>query len=553
MKGIHIGRWFRNVSIAKKLYFTVGIMALLIAFELGALIFSINTLSSVRAYVNGEGLWSKAQKDAMYQLLKYGRSRDEADYLEFKEFMKVPMGDHKALVELSKQKPDLQAAREGLIAGRNHPDDVEGMIKLFRRFHSEDHIHRAILAWNAADSLIPEFFVIGNKLHQEINATNPSPERINAILEEIDPLNDKITPFEDRFSATLGEGSRWLEKYILKILFIIALTVELTGLGLAIVVSRSIQKGLNEILHSAQAVTLGNLSSRAKAFSNDEIGILANDFNKMAAELERMTDVIQEANITLERKVQQRTSELERKNKELEQFAYVASHDLQEPLRTTTGFVEALRKQYKGMLDEHADRYLDYIAQSSDRMKILIKDLLDYSRIGREKQFVPVNCNVMLAEVLSDLDTVIGESQAAIKVGELPVVNAFPTELKLLFQNLISNSIKFRRRGVAPLISIDVQSRNGYWKFSVQDNGIGIDPSHHDRIFIIFQRLHNRSDYEGSGIGLAHCKKIVELHGGEIWVESTPGKGSTFFFTIAEHPVHTEEEKTNAARQVMNL
>lgn len=552
MKGISITRWFRNVSIAKKLYFTVGIMALLIAIELGALIFSINTLSSVRAYVNGEGLWSKAQKDAMYHLLKYGRSLNEADYLEFKEFMKVPMGDHKALVELAKPNPDLQVARQGLIEGRNHEDDVDGMIKLFRRFYNNYYISRAILAWKEADSLVPQFYVIGDKLHQEINSANPSAERINAILEEIDPLNEKLTPVEDRFSFTLGEGSRWLENLVLRILFIIALTVELTGLALAFVVSHSIQKGLNEILHTAQSVAQGDLSSRAKAFSKDEIGILADDFNKMAAELERMTDVIQETNVNLERKVQQRTAELERKNKELEQFAYVASHDLQEPLRTTTGFVEALRKQYKGMLDDHADRYLDYIAQSSDRMKTLIKDLLDYSRIGREKQFIPVDCNVILTEVLTDLQTVIRESGAIIETGELPAVNAFPTELKLLFQNLISNSIKFRMPGISPLVRIDAQAENGYWKFAVRDNGIGIDPSHQDRIFIIFQRLHNRSDYEGSGIGLAHCKKIVELHGGEIWVESTPGKGSTFFFTIAEHPAHTEDSHLNGARQVIN-
>lgn len=553
MKGLSIGRWFRNVSIAKKLYFTVGIMALLIAFELGALVFSIDKLSAVRAYVNGEALWSKAQKDAMYQLLKYGSRRDEADYQKFKDLMRVPMGDHKALVELSKPKPDLNVVREGLIEGRNHPDDVDRMINLFTRFYKNYYIGRVIRVWNAADSLIPEFYVIGNKLHAEINAADPSEERINAILEEIDPLNSKITPLEDQFSLVLGEGSRWLEGLVRGVLFFIALTVELTGLGLAYFVSRGIQKGLDEILRTAQAVAQGDLSSRAKIFSKDEIGKLANDFNKMAAELQRMTDVIQDANTTLERKVQQRTSELERKNKELEQFAYVASHDLQEPLRTTTGFVEALRKQYKGMLDEHADRYLDYIAQSSDRMKTLIKDLLDYSRIGREKQFVPVNCNVLLTEVLCDLDTVIRESQAVIEVGELPVVNAFPTELKLLFQNLISNSIKFRSRGIPPSIRVEVLPRNGYWKFSVQDNGIGIDPSHQDRIFIIFQRLHNRDVYEGSGIGLAHCKKIVELHGGEIWVESAAGKGSTFFFTIAEHPVHAEEEKTNAARQVMNL
>lgn len=553
MKGFSITRWFRDVSIAKKLYFTVGIMALLIAVELGALIFSINTLSSVRAYVNGEALWSKSQKDAMYKLQQYSRSRNEADYLEFKEYMKVPLGDHKALVELSKEEPDMKITREGLIEGRNHEDDVDGMIKLFRRFSSNHYISRAIRAWMAADNLAPQFIVIGEKLHAEINSPNPSGERINAISEEIDPLNKKLTPFEDEFSFALGEGSRWLENLVLRVLFIIALTVELTGLALAIIVSRSMQKGLNEILYTAQAVAQGDLSSRAKAFSKDEIGILANDFNKMTAELERMTYMIQETNVTLERKVLQRTAELERKNKELEQFAYVASHDLQEPLRTTTGFVEALRKQYKGMLDDHADRYLDYIAQSSDRMKTLIKDLLDYSRIGREKQFVPVDCNLMLAEVLADLQTVIRESGAVVVSGGLPVINAFPTELKLLFQNLISNSIKFRKPGMPPAIDIHAEKENGYWKFAVRDNGIGIDPSHQDRIFIIFQRLHNRSDYEGSGIGLAHCKKIVELHGGEIWVESAAGKGSTFYFTIAEHPAHTEDTQLNGARQPANL
>ncbi|MDF2192279.1 ATP-binding protein [Paraflavitalea sp. CAU 1676] len=553
MKGISIVRRIRDVSIKKKLYFTVGIMALLIAIELCALFFSINTLSSVRAYVNGEGLWSKAQKDAMYQLLKYGRTRNDSDYVQFQEFMKVPLGDHRALVEMQKPEPDNEITREGLIAGRNHPDDVDGMITLFRRFHKNRYINKAIGAWTAADSLVPGFIVIGDQLHQEINSVNPSDERIQAILAEIDPLNRKITPFEDKFSYTMGEGSRWLENLVLKILFFIALTVELTGLGLAFWVSRNIQKGLDEILRSAQAVTQGDLSSRAQSFSNDEIGKLANDFNKMTAELERMTEVIQETNVTLERKVQHRTAELERKNKELEQFAYVASHDLQEPLRTTTGFVEALRKQYKGRLDDHADKYLDYIAQSAERMKTLIKDLLDYSRIGREKLFVPVHCNNLLAEVKADLDTVIQESKAVITVGELPVVHALPTELKLLFQNLISNSIKFRRAGVAPVIHIDVQADKASWKFSVKDNGIGMDPGYQDRIFIIFQRLHTRQDYEGSGIGLAHCKKIVELHGGSIWVDSVPGQGSTFYFTIAEMPLQSEDLKPQPSRQPVSL
>lgn len=252
------------------------------------------------------------------------------------------------------------------------------------------------------------------------------------------------------------------------------------------------------------------------------------------SEKKQLEKVIRDTNITLERKVRQRTEELERKNKELEQFAYVASHDMQEPLRTTSSFVDLLRKQYKGKLDDNADRYLDYIVQSSDRMKTLIKDLLDYSRLGREKEKRQVDCNSIVEQVRADLNKVIRESQAELKAGQLPLLDAFPTELKLLFQNLVSNSIKFRRPGVPPQVEISATRSNGAWEFSFRDNGIGIEPQYLERIFVIFQRLHNRTDYEGSGIGLAHCKKIVELHGGRIWVESEPGVGSTFFFTISE-------------------
>ena len=252
------------------------------------------------------------------------------------------------------------------------------------------------------------------------------------------------------------------------------------------------------------------------------------------SEKKQLEKVIRETNITLERKVKQRTEELVRKNKELEQFAYVASHDMQEPLRTTASFVDLLRKQYKGRLDDNADKYLDYIVQSSDRMKVLIRDLLEYSRLGREKEKRQVDCNSIIEQVRADLNRVIRDSQAQVIAGRLPLLDGFPTELKLLFQNLVTNSIKFRRPGVAPIVEINAERSNGAWQFSVSDNGIGIEPQYQEKIFVIFQRLHNRTDYEGSGIGLAHCKKIVELHGGQIWVESVPGAGSTFYFTISE-------------------
>jgi len=227
-----------------------------------------------------------------------------------------------------------------------------------------------------------------------------------------------------------------------------------------------------------------------------------------------------------------KNKQLEQKNKEMEQFAYVASHDMQEPLRTTSSFVELLQRQYQGKLDEKADKYLSFIVQSSDRMKVLIKDLLDYSRIGRKLELIEVNCNKMLKEVLSDLGTAINETGAEIKAEELPVVYGYPTEIKQLFQNLIINAIKFRQKNISPQINISVQQYQGNWHFAFKDNGIGIEEKHNERIFIIFQRLHNRTKYEGSGIGLSHCKKIVELHKGKIWVESTPGNGSTFYFTL---------------------
>ena len=529
-------RWFRDISIAKKLYFTVGIMALLIAVELAVLIFSINTLSSVRAYVGGEGLWSKAQKDALYQLLKYARTHNEADYAKFEGFMKVNQGDHKARMEMSKPSGNinLPVAEEGFYEGRNDREDLTRMVKLFLRFHSNKYISRAIVAWTKADEVISGFMALGERLHHEMTATPYSQQRIDSILDEIDPLNDRLTPLEDEFSFSLGEGSRWLEHVILRLLFIVALTVECTGLLLAITVSRSIQRGLNEILLSSRAVAKGDFRRRGKAYSRDEIGMLADNFNTMAEELERLEMENREVNNSLERKVRQRTSEMESKNKELEQFAYVASHDLQEPLRTISGFVELLQKEYHGKLEGNGGKYLDYLSQASDRMKTLIKDLLDYSRIGREKEAMALDGNGLLAEVLADLGKSIRDSGARINADRLPSLHAYPTELKLLLQNLITNAIKFRHPDRVPEITIGASEENAYWRFMVGDNGIGIEPQFLERIFIIFQRLHSRTKYEGSGIGLAHCKKIVELHGGSIWAHSLPGQGSQFYFTISK-------------------
>lgn len=233
-----------------------------------------------------------------------------------------------------------------------------------------------------------------------------------------------------------------------------------------------------------------------------------------------------------EERQRQYANQLKQKNIELEQFAYVVSHDLQEPLRTVSGFVDLLRRHYKGKEDEVTGRYINYITEASQRMRNLVKDLLDYSRLGRERKLEAIDCNEVVKDAVSDLGSAIRESHAQIDVDTLPVILGYRTEIKQLFQNLLSNSLKFRKPHEAPAITLWAEHDKDFWKFTIRDNGIGIQKKHWERIFVIFQRLHLKNEYDGTGIGLAHCKKIVELHDGKIWLESMPGKGTDFFFTI---------------------
>ncbi|MBL4734790.1 MAG: hypothetical protein JKY18_05555 [Flavobacteriales bacterium] len=241
---------------------------------------------------------------------------------------------------------------------------------------------------------------------------------------------------------------------------------------------------------------------------------------------------LQAANLGLERRVKLRTQELESKNRELEQFAYIASHDLQEPLRTVISFVDLLKNNYQDKLDENADKYLEFIKRASTRMRALIKGLLDFSRIGQDRELTAIDCNTLIVDIKSDLTSIITESNTVFDIGELPQLKGYATELRLLFQNLITNAIKFHKTDTAPHVKISAQKEDGHWKFAVEDDGIGIAENQREKIFVIFQRLHGQDQYDGTGIGLAHCQKIVDLHGGKIWVDSQPNKGSTFYFTI---------------------
>lgn len=231
----------------------------------------------------------------------------------------------------------------------------------------------------------------------------------------------------------------------------------------------------------------------------------------------------------------QRAEELARSNRELEEFARVASHDLQEPLRAVAGCVQILQRRYSEQLDEQANELIEYAVDGANRMRSLIEDLLTYSQVGRSQNLITaVDCLAALENALQNLAVSIEQTRAEVTHGPLPAVAAVSNEVVMLFQNLVGNAIKFRRQDVPPRVEVLVEQSGADWLFSVRDNGIGIDPQFHDRIFVIFQRLHTRREYPGTGIGLALCKRIVEHYGGRIWVTSPPGEGAEFRFTLPQ-------------------
>ncbi|HEY3360644.1 MAG TPA: PAS domain S-box protein [Methanosarcina sp.] len=224
--------------------------------------------------------------------------------------------------------------------------------------------------------------------------------------------------------------------------------------------------------------------------------------------------------------------ELARSNAELEQFAYISSHDLQEPLRMIASYLQLLQRKYQGKLDDKADKYIYFAVDGASRMQNLINDLLEFSRVTtKAREFEPTDCKSILKQVVFDLEVSIKENEAHVSYGSLPVVMVDSSQLTQVFQNLISNAIKFRSEKI-PEIEISAKRKDNQWLFSVKDNGIGVDPKFSERIFEVFKRLNKRDEYPGTGIGLSICKKIVERHGGQIWIESESGKGSIFYFTL---------------------
>jgi light-regulated signal transduction histidine kinase (bacteriophytochrome) len=294
---------------------------------------------------------------------------------------------------------------------------------------------------------------------------------------------------------------------------------------------------LTRLAREARQVAAGDFGHEVTPAGPREAADLALDVNRMRERILSELSAVQAANSAL----QARARDLERSNSELEQFAYVASHDLQEPLRKVASFCQLLQRRYIGQLDARADQYIEYAVDGAKRMQVLIDDLLTFSRVGRvDREAALISCASALSAARVNLAAEIRKSGAVIETDELPVIRAEFSLITSLFQNLVGNAIKFRSEK-PPQIRVSVKRLDPFWQFCVADNGIGIEPEYAERIFVIFQRLHDRSSYSGTGIGLAMCRKIVEYYGGKIWLETTASEGATFCFTL---PIPSDDEET---------
>ncbi len=312
------------------------------------------------------------------------------------------------------------------------------------------------------------------------------------------------------------------------VLIAIAVALGLTVIAVAETLRHAVNKPLRRLTDASRQVAEGELSRSLLVEGPVEIAQVSHDVDGMRRWLVRELEASRDARDQLAATA----SELERSNAELEQFAYIASHDLQEPLRKVTSFCQLLQDRYAGRLDEHADSYIEFAVDGAKRMQQLINALLSFSRVGRTSAaHEEVDLGVLARAALTDLERPAQAIGAEVVIGELPRLAVVPGLIRAVFQNLIANGLKFHS-DAPPRIEIEAQRREHDWLFHCTDNGIGIDPEYADRIFVIFQRLHARDRYEGTGIGLAMCRKIIEYHGGEIWLDATYSGGTRVYFTL---------------------
>ncbi|MGV3760702.1 MAG: sensor histidine kinase [Actinomycetota bacterium] len=369
----------------------------------------------------------------------------------------------------------------------------------------------------------------------------------DGISDDVVELQASLRERGDRARSDLDEATRNLVISLMgavAALLVVAATIR-------IALGRWVTDPLEQLGEEAEAVRRGELDRPIEVHGPPEIVAVASTVEAMRARIQADLREVEQAREELA----QAAEELMRSNRDLEQFAYVASHDLQEPLRKVISFSQLLQQRYGGQMDERADQYIAFAVDGARRMQVLINDLLAFSRVGRlSAELVPVELDACAQRAIDNLSERIEETGATVEVGDLPEVEGELNLLTAVFQNLIGNAIKFRRPDVSPVVRVSASESPEHWEVTVADNGIGIEPEYADRVFVIFQRLHTKDAYSGTGIGLALCRRIIEHHGGNIWVDTTATEGTTIRFTIPKpNPDDADGEPSAGASSAADL
>jgi two-component system, sensor histidine kinase len=542
--------WSR-VSIGRKLYLVIGTMALLIACELLTLRFAMRTLSAVRAFVAGEGSWSKAQKDAALSLQRYALTGDEAHYRRFLEELRVPEGDHAARIELARPDYDFRVVRAGFLRGRIADEDIPAMVDLLRRFHAVSYLAQAIAAWTRADELLGEFREAAERYHTLRSGGSRDERALDDALARVHRLNFELSVVEATFSEVLGQGSRWMERVVISLLFLAVLTVEAVGLTLTFRISRAISRGLAEANDAAGRMGHGDFSVTVTVRSEDELGHLAASINRMGALLDRSYR-------DLESRVEQRTAELvvmasdnarlyeEAKDavRMRDEFISIASHELKTPLAALNLQLDLLARRVRAVEAAGPERdrivdTLDATLRQSHRLASLAGGLMDLTAIRLGKLEIHREpCD--LAVVVRDVAAQLGPSasrvgvEIAVDADEAVTGSYDPVRISQVVTNLLSNAIKYGQRRP---VRVTLRASEAGARITVADQGIGIAPEDRARVFDRFERAVDPAAHgSGLGLGLYIARQIVDLHGGSITVEGALGEGSTFTVDVPSAP-----------------
>lgn len=501
-------------------------MVALVALELFTLFFAMSTLSAVRGFVGGEGLWSKAQKSAVFSLNQYLITKNPAEYENFQKSLEVTLGDKASRLELFKTKdfnPDI--VRDGFLRGKVHEKDIPAMIKLVRRFGNLPLMQNTIRVWTTGDELIAELMQLGEKINQELRL-GIDEKRQNYFSYEISRIDNELTRLEDEFSYSLGNASRIMETVLMVALLLLVSIVSSTGLYFTYRFGRHLRNTLQELNHTAVTVGEGDFTQKVQVNSTDELGQLAESLNKMVERLESQT-------------IERRHAEQASQAKNL--FLANMSHEIRTPLNAILGFAEILQDQH--LVEKDKQRYAAIIRRTGESLNTIINDILDISKIEADRVETHETA-FSLSQMLSDLYALLkmrcdekGIQLIFERIGPVSdYIITDQTRLRQILSNIIGNSIKFTEKGH---VMLTYEIRGPMLFFTVSDTGAGISYEQRANLFKVFSQGDSsvRKKYGGTGLGLSIAQKLSQLLGGDAGLlDSEEGLGSLFFIQVKYKP-----------------